>query len=119
MAADVKKVKKGKAVAVTVICVDATSVSIPRKKAKLKSDEKTKLCIISPTDSNEEVSSKINKLFVKNVKMLRPTKSGDLFDIEENLNGEDLLELIGSGCLYVKPVADRPSAEVQPLMKEG
>ena len=92
--------------AVTVICVDAMSVSIPCKIAKLKSDEKMKLCIISLTDSNEEISSNINKLFGKN---------GDLFDIEENLNGEDLLELKGSRCLHVKPVADCPSAEVQPL----
>ena len=100
----VKKFKKEKEVAVTVVMVDNDAISIPRhNKAQLKSKNQMKLCNIFPSDGNESILLKLQEIFQQKMKILRATRSGDLFDLEEKLNGEDLLDLIGLGCLYVKP----------------
>ncbi len=100
----VKKFKKEKEVAVTVVMVDNEAISIPRRnKAQLKSKNQMKLCNILPSDDNESILLKLQEIFKQKMKILRATRSGDLFDLEEKLNGEDLLDLIGLGYLYVKP----------------
>ena len=70
-----------------------------------------KLCLVSPSDSKQIIS---DKLFEKPVKVVRVIKSGDLFDCcdNEHIDGKLLLDIVGNGCLYIKPCV--PSAIVKP-----
>ena len=107
-----KKAKKEKAI--TVICVDCSAITIPRDKARLKSNGQMRLCLVSPSDDKEKISVKLNEAFGKPVKVVRATRSGDLFDAHD-MDGEEVLDAIGGGCLYVKP-CNIPSAIVKPQL---
>ena len=63
----VKKSRKEKEKAVTVVGVDG---SVPRDKRKLKSSEQMKLCLISPSDSKDIIISKLKHLFQREVKVV-------------------------------------------------
>lgn len=78
-----------------------------------------KCLLVSPSDSEEEVSCKLQLLFEKPVKLLQCTKSGDLF-VGEGLNGEQLLSMIGKGYLYVQAESSSiPLASVKPQTSES
>jgi hypothetical protein len=79
---------------ITVICVESSTISIPHDNSKHKARG---FCLICPFDSQEVVVNKLNQVFDKKVKMLRATKSNDLFEIDYT-NGKELLEMIGTGC---------------------
>ena len=46
-----------------------------------------KLCLISPSDI---IISKLKHLFQREVKVVRATRSGDLFDLEDQMDGDEL-----------------------------
>jgi hypothetical protein len=58
-----------------------------------------KFCLVSPSDSKQKIRDKLNHLFDKAVKIVRVTKSGDMFDCcnDEHKDGESLLEIDGNG----------------------
>ena len=101
--------------AITVVRVEHTVISIPRDKLKLKELGLMQFCLISPMDSKETVAAKLNEVFNEEVKILRATKSNDLFEVNQ-MNGEELLDMIGSGCLYVKSTKKPATAAVQPTI---
>jgi hypothetical protein len=57
---------------------------------------------MSSNDMYQEIQLKVNQLFAKPVKLLLAIKTGDLFDASGNLTGSELVEMIGSSCLYVQ-----------------
>ena len=74
-----------------------------------------KMCLFSLSDSCDTVLSKIKQIYHKDMTILRATKSGDLFNVDSTLDGKELLDFVGNGCLYVKQKI-KPSATVSPTV---
>jgi hypothetical protein len=104
--------KKSREKAVTVVCVDPGTTTIPRQKHKRGS---MKYLLVSPTDSEEIISRNIRKLFDFDVIVLRATMSNDLFEQKDPINGRKLLDMIGNGCLYVKPSSVPNKSEISEI----
>ncbi len=104
--------------AITVVFVKPGENSTRLNKHLLRVENRMQYLLVSPSDTKSEVL-KLQKLFDKPVTMLRSTKSGDLFEITEGMNGDEVLGLVGSGCLHVSGPSGVPHASVKPQAKQS
>ena len=83
--------------AITVVFVKPGENSTRLNKHLLRVENRMKYLLVSPSDTKSEVLLQLQKLLDKPVTLLRSTKSGDLFEITEGMNGDEVLGLVGSG----------------------
>ena len=105
--------------AITVVLVKPGENSTRLNKHLLRVENRMKYLLVSPSDTKSEVLLKLQKLFDKPVTLLRSTKSGDLFEITEGMNGDEVLGLVGSGCLHVSGPSEVSHASVKPHAKKS
>ena len=117
-----KSNKKKTLKATSVILLPANYKTAPRgrKKEELRESGNFQSCFISPEDTSDMLSKKIISLFpslsISGFKIMRATKSGDLFEAKLlYCTGEAILSLIGNGPLLLMPRA----AVVTPIVSQA
>ena len=93
---------------ISIMLLPPGTKTIPRGKNKDKLRDSGNLlsCTISPDDTKEIVTEKVVSLFpclkVGGFKIMRSTKSGDIFEADLfDANGDNILEFVGNGPLLL------------------
>ncbi len=92
-----KRIRDTNAEKAIAVFVKTGENSTRLNKHLLRVENRMKYLLVSPSDTKSEVLLQLQKLLDKPVTLLRSTKSGDLFEITEGMNGDEVLGLVGSG----------------------